>query len=184
MNFTTYLEAKKLSKRTVQHYSKYIHQFLTWLKAEEYQEEDFTYSDLLSFMQYCNEKGITKRTLHNLLCMIRHYCNYLISEQKRNDNPAAGVFIKGLIRKLPSHLLSIEEMEELDHQYSIQLSVDSSKKIMLGLMIYQGLTVEEIMRIQHHHIKLKDGKIFIPGTKRTNERLLHLHAVQITALQN
>jgi len=184
MNFTQYLEAKKLSKRTVQHYCKYIQSFLTWLEAEDLLEQDFTYSDLLSFMQHCNEKGITKRTLHNLLCMIRHYCNYLISEQKRNDNPAAGVFIKGLIRKLPSHLLSIEEMEELYQQYSIQLSVDSSKKIMLGLMIYQGLTVEEIMRVQHQHIKLKDGKVFIPGTKRTNERLLHLHAVQITLLQN
>ena len=184
MNFTQYLEVKKLSKRTVQHYCKYIQNFLTWLNHEDLKAEDFTYSDLLSFMQYCNEKGITKRTLHNLLCMIRHYCNYLISEQKRNDNPAAGVFIKGLIRKLPAHLLSIEEMEELYQQYSIQLSVDSSKKIMLGLMIYQGLTVEEIMRVQHQHIKLKDGKVFIPGTKRTNERLLHLHAVQITALQN
>jgi site-specific recombinase XerD len=183
MNFTQYLEAKKLSLRTVQHYTKYIQQFLTWLKEEDIRQEDFTYSDLLTFMQYCNEKGITKRTLHNLLCMIRHYCNYLISEKKRNDNPATGVFIKGLIRKLPSHLLSIEEMEELYQQYSIQLSVDASKKIMLGLMIYQGLTVAEILRLQHHHIKLKDGKIFIPGTKRTNERVLNLHAVQITILQ-
>lgn len=184
MSFTIYLESKKLSLRTVQHYSKYIQQFLTWLKEEQLQEEYFTYSDLLEFMQYCNAKGVTKRTLHNLLMMIRHYGNYLISEQKRNDNPAAGVFIKGLIRKLPSHLLSIEEMEELFKQYSIQLSVDASKKIMLGLMIYQGLSVGEIMRLQSHHLKLKDGKIFIPGTQRTNERLLHLHAVQITELQN
>lgn len=44
-------------------------------------------------------------------------------EQKRNDNPAAGVFIKGLVRKLPNNLLSMEEMEELYKQYSIQLNV-------------------------------------------------------------
>lgn len=184
MTFTQYLEAKKLSKRTVAHYTKYIHRFLTWLQEEDILPEDFTYSELLSFMKNCNEKGVTKRTLHNLLMIIRHYCNYLITEKKRNDNPAAGVFIKGLIRKLPANLLTTEELEELFKQYSIQLNVDSSKKIMLGLMIYQGLAVDEILRIQHHHIKLKEGKIFIPGTKRTNERLLHLHAVQITELQN
>jgi integrase/recombinase XerD len=184
MSFTNYLESKKLSPRTVQHYTKYIQQFLTWLNQEDLKAEDFTYTDLLAFMQHCNAKGITKRTLHNLLTMIRHYCNYLISEQKRNDNPAAGVFIRGLIRKLPSHLLSIEELEELYRQYSIQLNVDGSKKIMLGLMIYQGLTIGELMKLQSHHIKILDGKIFIKGTKRSNERVLNLHAVQIPALQS
>jgi integrase/recombinase XerD len=184
MTFTQYLESKNFSLRTVQHYTKYIQQFLTWLKAEDLKEEDFTYTDLLEFMRHCQQKGVTKRTVHNLLTMIRHYGNYLITEKKREDNPAAGVFIKGLIRKLPAHLLSIEELEELYRQYSIQLNVDASKKIMLGLMIYQGLTVGELMKLQSHHIKIKDGKIFIKGTKRTNERLLELKAVQITALQN
>lgn len=184
MSFTNYLEEKKLSKRTVQHYTKYIQSFLAWLKEEDLQEEDFSYTDLLAFMQYCNEKGITKRTLNNLLTMIRHWGNYVITEKRREDNPAAGVFIKGLIRKLPSHLLSIEELEELYRQYSIQLSVDASKKIMLGLMVYQGLTVGELMKLQSHHLKLKDGKIFIKGTKRSNERILELKALQITALQN
>jgi integrase/recombinase XerD len=115
---------------------------------------------------------------------VRHYCNYLIHEGKRNDNPAAGVFIKGLVRKLPTNLLSLEEMEELFKQYSVQLNVDSGKKIMLGLLVYQGLRVGEIMRLQSHHIKLKDGKIFIKAVKRTNARLLDLKAVQIKELQN
>ena len=75
-------------------------------------------------------------------------------------------------------------MEELYKQYSLQLHVDASKKIMFGLMVYQGLTVGEVMRLQSHHFKMKDGKIFIKGTKRTNERLLNLQAVQITELQN
>jgi site-specific recombinase XerD len=184
MNFTTYLESKNFSLRTVQHYTKYIQRFLTWLDQEDLKAEDFTYTDLLEFMRHCQQKGVTKRTVHNLLTMIRHWGNYLITEKKRTDNPAAGVFIKGLIRKLPSHLLSIEEMEELYGQYSIQLNIDASKKIMLGLMIYQGLTVGELMNLQSHHLKLKDGKIFIKGTKRSNERILELKALQITALQN
>jgi integrase/recombinase XerD len=184
MSFTNYLESKKLSLRTVQHYTKYIQRFLAWLKEEDLKAEDFSYTDLLEFMRHCQQKGVTKRTVHNLLTIIRHYGNYLITENKRTDNPAAGVFIKGLIRKLPSHLLSIEEMEELYRQYSIQLNVDASKKIMLGLMIYQGLTVGELMKLQSHHLKLKDGKIFIKGTKRSNERILELKALQITALQS
>lgn len=184
MSFTAYLENKNYSKATVNQYSKGIHKFLAWLHEEDIQPEVFTYNELLDFMRYCHQKGITKRTVHNTLGVVRHYCDYLITEGKRNDNPAAGVFIKGLIRKLPTNLLSMEEMEELFKQYSIQLNVDASKKIMFGLMVYQGLTVGEIMRLQSHHIKMKDGRILIKGTKRSNERLLNLQAVQITELQN
>lgn len=184
MIFTEYLQQKKYSPATVHTYNKSIKHFLTWLSDEELKAEEFTYTDLLEFMRYCHHKGITKHTVHNILGIVRHYCNYLISQGKRNDNPAAGVFIKGLIRKLPTNLLSMEEMEELFKQYSIQLNVDASKKIMFGLMVYQGLTVGEIMRLQSHHIKMKDGKIFIKATKRSSERLLNLQAVQITELQN
>ena len=183
MNFTEYLQHKKLTASTVNTYNKTIKHFLTWLQDEELKAEEFTYTDLLEFMRYCHHKGITKHTVHNTLGIVRHYCNYLISEGKRNDNPAAGVFIKGLIRKLPTNLLSMEEMEELFKQYSVQLNVDASKKIMFGLMVYQGLNVGEIMKLQSHHIKIKDGKVFIKGTKRSNERLLNLQAVQITELQ-
>ncbi|PVD49355.1 hypothetical protein DC498_25490 [Terrimonas sp.] len=184
MNFTAYLQSKQYSGSTVSRYTEGIENFLTWLHREDIKEELFTYNDVLDFMRHYHSKGISKRSVHNILCMVRHYCNYLISEGKRTDNPAAGVFIKVLVRKLPTNLLSIEELEELYKQYSIQLSVDGSKKIMLGLMIYQGVTVGEIMRLQRHHFKLKDGKIFIPGTKRSNERSLDLKAVQIPELQS
>lgn len=183
MNFTEYLQAKRLSKSTIESYTDYINKFLAWLQAEEISHESFIYNDLLAFMQHCQASGITKRTVHMILCIVRHYCSYLNVEGKRNDNPAAGVFIKGLVRKLPTNLLSMEAMEELFKQYSIQLNVDSSRKIMFGLMVYQGLNIGEVMRLQGHHIKLREGKIFIKGTKRTNERLLDLKSVQVTELQ-
>jgi integrase/recombinase XerD len=183
MTFIQYLQNKKYSAVTVDRYSIYIKRFLTWLQDEELKAEEFTYTDLLEFMRYCRQRGVTKHTTQNILGIVRHYCNYLIVEKKRADNPAAGVFIKGLVRKLPVNLLTMEEMEELYKQYSLQLHVDASKKIMFGLMVYQGITVSELMRLEAVHIKLKDGKIFIKGTKRTNERLLNLNANQIVELQ-
>jgi len=183
MNFKEYLQQKQYSSSTVSRYTEGIENFLSWLQQEEIRAAQFTYTELLDFMGYCHRRGISKRSVHNILCMVRHYCNYLIAGQQRTDNPAAGVFIKGLVRKLPVNLLSMEEMEALYQAYSIQLNVDSSKKIMLGLMVYQGVTVGEIMRLQQDHIRIKDGKVFIKGTKRSGERVLNLQAVQIAALQ-
>lgn len=184
MNFTNYLQQKKLAASTVKAYTRRSNYFLAWLQQEDNSLENFTYNDVLDFMRYCTDEQKSKRNIHALLGTVRHYSNYLILQGKRNDNPAAGIFIKGLSRKLPINLLSVEEMEELFKQYSIQLNVDSSKKIMLGLMVYQGLMGGELMRIESQHIKIKEGKIFIKGTKRSNERLLDLQALQITELQN
>ena len=183
MTFTEYLKEKKYSDATISRYGIYSSRFLTWLTGEGLQEETFTYTELLDFMRYCQSQGVTKRTVHNILCVVRHYCNYLTCEGKRTDNPAAGVFIRGLVRKLPMHLLTPDEMGELYKGYIIQLHVDASKKIMLGLMVYQGLSVGEIMRIEARDIRPKEGKIRIRGTKKTNERLLDLNAGQAVALQ-
>lgn len=183
MSFKEYLQQKKLSASTVHYYTRDIHYFLDWLKQEDITAETFTYTELLDFIRSRNIAGISKRRLYGLLGVIRHYCTHLIIQQKRNDNPAAGVFIKGLVRKLPTHILSMEEMEQLHRDYQIQINVETGKKIMFGLMVYQGIKVEELMRLKATDIKLKEGKIFIKGTKRTNERLLHLNANQIVALQ-
>jgi site-specific recombinase XerD len=183
MNFIQYLQSKKYSAVTVDRYSIYSKKFLNWLADEELKAEEFTYTDLLEFMRHCKQKGVTKHATQNILGIIRHYCNYLIVEQKRTDNPAAGVFIKGLVRKLPTNLLSMVEMEELYKQYCLQLHVDASKKIMFGLMVYQGLAVKELMKVEAVHLKLKEGKIFIKAMKKSNERLLNLHANQVVELQ-
>ena len=55
---------------------------------------------------------------------------------------------------------------------------------MLGLLIYQGITIGELMRIEGSHIKLQDAKLLVKGTKRTNERLLDLKAAQMPVLQD
>lgn len=182
MTFTEYLQQKRYSEATIDRYTGYIGRSLSWV-TQEGMAETFTYNELLEFMLHCKAKGVTKRTLYNILCVIRHYCNYLIHERKRTDNPAAGVFIRGLERRLPANLLSMEELEELYKQYSIQLNVDDSKKIMFGLLVYQGLTVGELTRIEPKDIRLKEGKIKVPGTERTNERTLNLNAGQMIELQ-
>ena len=181
MNYTDYLQVKKLSPSTIHTYDKYSQKFITWLAADNLTAQTFTYSDLLAYMQYCSEQGITKGSVHGILNVIRHYCNYLIHIKSRTDNPAAGVFIKGLVRKLPVHILTMETLEQLYQQYSIQLHVDAPKKIMLGLLIFQALTVDEIIRLQKQHLKINEGKILVKGTRRTNKRWLSLQAVQIPA---
>jgi site-specific recombinase XerD len=183
MTFTNYLEHKKCSPATIKTYQKYLDYFIGWLTKENLEAAGLSYNELLDYIRYLRDKGKSKSSVTMSISVVRHYMNCLISENKRTDNPAAGVFIKGRIRKLPSGLLSTEELELLYQQYSLQLHVEEYKKIMLGILIYQGVTVGELLRIRSKDIKLNEGKIFIKGKTKSNERWLDLHVQQLIPLK-
>ncbi len=183
MSFINYLAHKKYRPKTMAKYIKCQYNFDQWLQAEQLDAVKAGYNELLDYMRYLDQQGKSKYAIHNQLTGVRHYFNYLVKENRRSDNPAAGVFIKGRVRKLPSGLLSMEELELLYQQYYLQLHVEEYKKIMLGLLIYQGLTVGELERIRARDINLNEGKIFIKGTIRSNERLLLLHVNQLLSIK-
>lgn len=183
MSFANYLEQNKCSPATIKTYQKYLNYFIAWLTQENLDPALLNYNELLDYIRYLQDKGKSKHAIHSQVGVMRHYLNYLISENKRSDNPAAGVFIKGRTRKLPSGLLSAEEMELLYRQYHLQLHVEAYKKIMLGILIFQGVTVGELLRIRAKDIKLSEGKIFIRGTARSNERLLPLQVNQLLSVK-
>jgi integrase/recombinase XerD len=183
MTFEQYLQDKRYSARTIYYYRLYASVFTDWLSQEQLTGEQASYNDMIAFMRHLTGKGKSKGRVRTQLSILRHYFKYLISEGLREDNPAAGIYVQGIVRKLPSNLLPMEELEELYRRYQLQLNVDPAKKIMLGLLIYQGLQTEEITRLEAVHIRLKEGKVFIKGTSYSNERWLPLQAHQVAELQ-
>ena len=49
-------------------------------------------------------------------------------------------------------------------------------------MIWQGLLSNDMAVLEPHHLKLREGKIEVPGTGKTDRRILPLEAVQIIDL--
>jgi len=184
MTFTNYLQQQRFSMATVNTYNKQLECFTQWLTDEQLSQSDMTYTELLDFIRWLQQQDKSKGVVRSHLCVLRHYFNYLIAEGMRTDNPAAGIFIRGMVKKPPGDLLSVQQMQQLYDQYSIQLHVDLGKKIMLGLLVYQGLTTDEIERLQAADVRLREGKVFIHGTSRSNERWLKLEAVQVVDLQH
>lgn len=183
MSFINYLQQKKCGPSTIKKYERYQQEFMHWIEKENLDAATLHYSDLLEYIRYLQDKEKSKGSMALQLSVVRHYFNYLITENKRSDNPAAGVFIKGRTRKLPSGLLSMEELELLYQQYYLQLHVQEYKKLMVGLLVYQGITVGELNRIRAKDIRINEGKIFIKGTARSNERLLSLHVNQLLSIK-
>lgn len=56
------------------------------------------------------------------------------------------------------------------------------RRVMFGLMIWQGLGSSELANLTVNDLKLREGKIYIADDRRSNERTLKLEAVQIIDL--
>ncbi len=59
----------------------------------------------------------------------------------------------------------------------------SRNKVIIGLLIYQGVTTDELHRLEPAHLKLRSGKIWIPGSRHSGSRTLELKAHQVIDLQ-
>jgi integrase/recombinase XerD len=55
--------------------------------------------------------------------------------------------------------------------------------VIIGLLVYQTLTREELETLRPEHLKLREGKIGIPQTGKQNNRILPLQPFQIIDLQ-
>lgn len=183
MSFTTYLQSKNLTRNTIRSYTRMNEVFLEWMEEEAISIKEARYADLLIYVRHLTSSGQSKRYLNQQLTVIRHYYNYLIKIRKVKDNIAANLFIKGVPRRLPHDIMSEEDLDEVYKKFPAKSMTNKRNKIILGLIIHQGLNSDELNRLEPLHILLKEGKINVPGSRRSNSRLLDLKGHQILDIQ-
>ena len=76
-----------------------------------------------------------------------------------------------------------DRLEKLYQSYPATDDRELRNKVILSLLVYQGITTDELHHLETDHVKLREGKLKIPGNKRSNGRVLHLQAFQVLDLQ-
>lgn len=189
-SFETYLKENGFKPETVYQHRKYAGYFLAWLTDASLTLEQVTYTDILDFADHLKQddrpagqagKGVN--LINRVMLAIRYYYTWLQHEGHTSHNPAAGIRLKGAIRTVPHDLLSKEELEALYEAYDIKDGRTHRNKVIIGLLVYQALTREELEKLRPEHLKLREGKIQVPKTGRQNGRTLNLQPHQVLDLQ-
>jgi site-specific recombinase XerD len=84
---------------------------------------------------------------------------------------------------VPHDLLEWEELEQLYKDFKTVGIAGKRNKIILSLIIYQGITTGEITAIELKDVNLEEGKIYIPKVGRSNSRTMQLEAFQVLQIQ-
>ena len=196
MNYKSYLQQKGYTTKTIEGnlYSKA--QLEKWLKNECISIDACTYNDLMGYVQSLKGK-VKQKTIELYLTKISHYFDYLKAEGKRTNNPVNQITVQGIQRQELHEILSKQELEALFHDYEVyendhpnssyhwfksqQLS-SQRNKVIIGLIVYQGLDTAALTNLQTTDLQLREGKIHIPGSRKSNARTLKLQADQILDL--
>lgn len=179
--FIKYLLQKGYSIKSSERYLKDIELYKKWLDKENITEEAVSYNDITHYIQ--SKKGKVKQiTIQTVLASLKQYYNYLQELGFVAENPTLNVQIKGIKRKVLHNILSKQELEKIYFNYKNLESESLSKKrneIIVSLLVYQGLNTNDLQSLIIKDVKLREGKIFVKGSRRSNERTLKLEAHQI-----
>jgi len=199
MNFINYLESQGKSKSTIQHYNTYLLDFISYLDKDNTELENATAKEVMSYLNVLQKRGQENKTRAIRLGVINHFFKYQIERELRKDNPIKHIKIRGAKHKKLYPLLSPQELESIYTTYEIpseehkkskcnwfstyKLSKQRNK-VILSLLINQALTTAEVSRIELNDLKLREGEIYIQGTRKSNERTLKLKSNQIMDLMD
>lgn len=190
MTIKEYLQ-KKYSKSTLNSNLYNIKRFTDYYQNKA---EKATYKDVLKYIEHLRKNyDLSPKTLRHCLYGVKIYFNYLLEIGKRKDHPCSELYLKDKIdRQIQvDNLYSSETLELFFESYKIKRKTFllNRNKIIISLLIYQGLTVNEIVDLEVENIDLKKGEIFIKGqsattSKSPRKRTLPLQAKQILLLYN
>ena len=169
-----------------------ISQILIWKKhLTNYQTlEIVDFIELLKVIEILS-KNYQISTLNNLINSLKTYFYFLIEIQKRADNPLENFKIKSNKPILLQGFLTENELCSIYENYPEKVKAKNSlylkrNKIILGLMIFQGLSTGDLEVLQITDIDLKKAQISVPKAteRKGNPRVLPLEAQQILTLDN
>ncbi|MEL4309159.1 tyrosine-type recombinase/integrase [Joostella sp. CR20] len=185
-NYSTYLEEQGYSETTITGNEKQVELFKKWCNRNSTTPTEIDYKTCLKFIKYLSRKGITKKTVNHRLRSIKIYFNYLIDEAYRSDNPIENTVVKGERRTINYDLLDADELEDLYYSFESGNATDKyalvcakRNKVIIGLIVYQGLNTTSLSKLKTEHLQLSKGKIYVPSTRKSNARELELKPWQI-----
>lgn len=196
--FREWLRIKGYGGNTIDTIVRVTQYFFVWAEKENLSDiTETTHNDIIAYVQYCRLKGTGSKTIAHYMWQLKKYFEWLVSEGDIADNPCSNIVIKGIKRKMLYEILSEEALTALYENYrtdsvleknetmkspppqGLQQLARKRNKAIIGLLVYQGVRTEELMRMQLQDLRLREGKVFIAGAKRSNERTLSLESKQI-----
>jgi site-specific recombinase XerD len=179
MNFYTHQIEKGNAHATAKRQQNTANDYTFWCNAEGVEITESSYQNIMDFVAFLQQKGNKTRTIQQKLTTLRHFFEYL-----NVPNPALLVQLKGKQNTIPNVWLTLEELQAIYECWPTHGLVKKRDKVLLSLVIFQGVCSSELPKIEVSDLNLVQGTIYIPALRSTNSRTLELKAQQLLLFQD
>lgn len=136
----------------------------------------------MKYIEHLKKGNLKPITLQKYIGNLKIYFDYLTSENCREQNIIKEINIKGVKRHIIHNILEFEELEDLYYSYPTNKGKEIARKrnkIIIGLLVYQGMNTRDLQLLEVENVQLYKGKIEVPGTKKSNSREIELKPFQL-----
>jgi integrase/recombinase XerD len=166
-----------LAIKTAESYLYTINHFVnTNPKSKRYK-----YKDVVNYMDEVNKKQSNPQYRIRILSALKKYYDYLIITGQRSDHPCKKLNIKSINNQAiqTQDLFSSNELQLLLQRENRYWFLENRNNVLITLLIYQGLTSEEITNLDVKDVDLDNGTIYIKASSSQNRRTLELKPNQM-----
>lgn len=143
------------------------------------------YGELVVYLSALRKRYDNPATVRRILYAVKSYYRYLVLSGRRVDHPGSRLRLRDVVRDQvqTQDLLAPEELALLlrprPERYEI---LTNRNRVIIGLLVHQGLLVREIGALKVGAIDLEKAIVRVPATSKTEPRKLRLDAAQVMTL--
>jgi integrase/recombinase XerD len=177
MKLGDYLQ-KHYTEKTAKAYMREIEIYI----ANNPNNKEYRYAELINYIGILRNRYSNSKTINPILASIKAYYSYLCFIESRKDNPTTSIRLRDKQSRdiQLQDLFTSDELETLltakKERYT---NLDYRNKVLMSLLIYQGLKPNEIEALQCNEINLEEASVYIKPSSKNNSRTLPLKANQI-----
>ena len=161
---------KKYSNYTEINYELDLNKYEKFLLNNKIKYLKVRYQDISNYIIYLKKSGYKSASINRNLSTLRSFYNFLISNNKLNNNPLD--LVKGMKqeKRLPNYFkynefnLMLETLKE-------DTPLNNRNKLILELLFATGIRVSELVNIKIQDISFKEKEIKVYG-KGSKERIV------------
>ena len=193
VDFEKYRQQNGYSAKSISVQNSHVNRLKNWCINQNINLEEINYSQTLQFIDSERQRGILNQSIIREINSIRIYFDYLLESGTIKQNTIRRIKIRNTPKKAFAETLSPEQLEniyqsflnlpEWEHRTQTAKQLHKRNVVLLGLLVYQGLTSGETAKLETGHINLNEGKIYVPSTRKSNARTLKLQANQILPIK-
>ena len=170
--FLIYLKnEKRYPQTTINSYERDLDNYYGFITLKKYDFKTITKDEIRNYLKYLDDLKFSKSTISRILSTLRHFYNYLLTNNIIKINQFKFIRNPKKDKKLPNFLQG-DELQKIFDSINIQTPLGLRNRLIIELLYATGLRVSELTELKIKNIDLYSQEIKVIG-KGNKERIVY-----------